>query len=147
LGKTALWAGAQDERWSIVIANESGEGGAALARRNFGEDVERINAVFPHWFARNFRKYGGRESELPVDQHMLLALIAPRPVYVASAAEDLHADPEGERLATVHAAPVYKLPGMPGAGAIGYHVRPGEHDVKRYDWEQFMGFAGKHWEK
>jgi hypothetical protein len=154
-GKAALWAGAEDERFAIVVSNESGEGGAALTRRNFGETLGRITESFPHWFAGAYKTFAGREETLPIDQHMLLALIAPRAVYVASADEDLWADPRGEFLSLAHASPVYALwreqpigeAEMPPLerplvrGRRGYHVRTGTHNLTLYDWQRFMDFA------
>jgi hypothetical protein len=139
LGKAALWAGAQDERFAAVISNNSGEGGAALMRREFGERVAQINKSFPHWFAANFKQYGWKEQELPFDSHLLLALIAPRPLYVASASDDWWADPIGERLALEAAGEVYRQLGA--KGRTGYHLRPGAHDILKYDWERFIDFA------
>lgn len=158
LGKSALWAGAQDERFSIVISNESGAGGAALHKRIFGETAGSINLAFPHWFCGNFKKYSENEGALPMDQHELIALMAPRPVYIASATQDTWADPKGEFLSGKLAEPVYALFGKKGLGvdeppladksvgdSIGYHVRTGKHDILQFDWEQYMSFADRHW--
>lgn len=158
LGKTALWAGAVDTRFGLVISNNSGCGGAALSRREFGETVRRINQSFPHWFNDQYKTYSDRIQESPVDQHQLIALMAPRPVYIASATEDRWADPKGEFLSGKYASDVYALFGLQGlmadtppapdtsiGASIGYHARTGRHNIAAFDWDRYMDFADRHW--
>lgn len=160
-GKTALWAGAEDERFSIVISNESGCGGAALARRKYGETVARINSSFPHWFCMNYRQFSNNEEKMPVDMHMLLGLIAPRGLYVACADEDLWGDPLGSYLALQNALPVFNLlktqSSLPGSipplntpvgeGRTAFHIRDGGHNLLLKDWDWFMDFADSVWKR
>ena len=157
LGKAALWTVADDQRFAACISNDSGCMGAALSRRRVGETIAIVNRNFPQWFCGNFKKYSGLEELLPVDQHMLLALIAPRPLYVASASEDLWSDPKGEFLSAKLASEVYQLYAVPGipvdempepehpAGdVLSYHLRSGKHAVEVYDWDQYLTWAKKY---
>lgn len=158
LGKAAIWAGVQDKRFAMVVSNDSGEGGAAITRRKFGETIKHINTFFPHWFSTNYKKYKDNEDALPVDYHQLLSLVAPRPLYVASASEDLWADPRGEYLSAFYASELYRLYGLKALtdinqpepekpildGYIGHHIRKGKHEMLEYDWQQYMNFADKH---
>ncbi|MBW4889008.1 acetylxylan esterase [Mucilaginibacter sp. HMF5004] len=161
LGKAALWAGVTDERFKLVISNESGAGGAKLFHYTAGEGIRRLCTKFPHWFCGNFKKYMDQDSILSFDQHMVISMIAPRPVYVASAQGDSNSNPEGEFWGAKNAEPVYKLynsnyslptdswPALntPAVGRIAYHIRPGGHDVKDYDWIQYLNFADKYLKK
>lgn len=158
LGKAALWAGANDTRFAMVISNDSGCCGAAISRRCIGETFQAIDTNFPHWFTREFDKYKGHEDDFPADQHWLAALAAPRPLYIASASKDLWADPKGEWLCAWHVSPVYALFGLEGVddsmpaaqepdndGSVGYHLREGEHDILSYDWGRYIIFADRNY--
>jgi hypothetical protein len=154
LGKTALWAAAQDTRFAAAISNDSGEGGAAISRRNYGERVADLENKFPYWFSANFARFSGKERQLPVDSNLLLGLIAPRPLYVASAQDDRWSDPLGEFEGLVAASKIYEFLGYSGigthimpsvnrpvSGRLSYHIRSGKHDINEYDWDQFLRFA------
>ena len=156
LGKTSFWAAATDTRFAAAISNDSGCGGAALSRRAFGETVQRINDSFPHWFCGNFKQYNLNEQSLPIDQHQLIALIAPRPVYVASASDDRWADPKGEFLSLsvgqeIHtklgvaplAIEALPEPNTASIGPLSYHLRQGKHDINSWDWANYLEFASK----
>jgi hypothetical protein len=156
-GKVAMWAGAQDQRFGITFSGESGCGGAVIVRRQYGETVRSITGFAPYWFDANFRKYADRVDDLPVDWHELIALHAPRPVYIATAERDYWGDPRGSFLAAKAAEPVYRLFGESGLGVddmpavetpvggfIGFHCRKGSHGQNDYDWEQFLNFADRH---
>jgi len=160
-GKASLWAAAQDSRFAACVSNCSGNTGVALARRQFGERISRINGTFPHWFAPNYKKYNDRENDLPIDQHMLVALVAPRPLYATNAVKDLWADPKGTFLSLKNAEAAYALYGVvsglpvnpPGINEavirspLGYHNREGIHDMTAFDWTNFIRFADYHFKK
>lgn len=158
LGKTVLWASARDPRFALVFSSCSGEMGAALSRRDFGESIDDMAERFPWQFAPNFQRFAGHWSSLPVDAHLLIALSAPRPVFITGGTEDQWADPRGEFLAEVAAAPVYKLLGRegmettewPGAdhplttGSLGWNYHTGPHAILPEDWQAFLDFADRH---
>jgi hypothetical protein len=157
LGKTVLWAGARDERVGVIFSSCSGEMGAALARRDFGETVDDMAANFPWQFTAAFQKYAGHWNDMPVDSHLLIALAAPRAVFVTGGTKDLWADPKGEFLAQVAAGPVYRLLGRKDlgtaelppvdrpltAGSLGFHYHTGGHTITPEDWTAFLDFAGR----
>ena len=155
LGKTALLASALDTRFQAVCSNNSGCAGAAISRGKIGESTERICQVFPYWFCKNFDSRCREPEKLPFDQHFLLALTAPRLLYVTSAQEDSWADPDSEYLGCIAASPAWEAVGKSGLlgpdrppqagerfpdGNIGYHLRPGCHYFSRRDWQGFLEF-------
>lgn len=158
LGKAVLWAAACDPRFALIIPVNSGCCGAALSRRQFGETVETVNYRFRHWYCGNYKQFNAREEHMPFDQHELIALSAPRPIYIASAEDDKWSDPYGEFLGAKGAEPVYALYGLKGIGsdqltpldvpyadgAVAYHIRRGPHAVLSYDWQQFLRFADRY---
>ena len=157
LGKTVLWAGAQDIRFAAVIANGSGEMGAALSRRDYGETVEDVCKHFPYWMCGNFLQFSNHWNTLPVDSHFLLSLIAPRPLFLNSGSEDKWGDPRGEFLAARTATPVYELLGKTGITETNFppldeplkhdlwlNCHIGKHDVLPSDWDKFLDFTDAH---
>lgn len=162
LGKTALWAGATDTRYKMVISNESGCGGGALHKRKFGENLSQhfqshLDRDLPCWFVNKAEQFIFREEELPIDQHELIAMIAPRPLAIGTATEDFFADPKGEFLACKAASEVYHLYGSQGLtaeempapdtlciGDISFHYRTGEHDQTPQDWGYYLTLADKY---
>jgi hypothetical protein len=159
LGKTALLAGAFDDRIALTIANQAGCGGSGPSRHDDpkAEGVARINRAFPHWFCENFKAFGEDTSKLPFDQHSLVALCAPRPVLFTAAADDLWANPSGQFEMLRAATPVYELLGVEGLAAddmplpdaplvesrLGYWIRSGEHAMTPADWKVYMDFADR----
>ena len=154
LAVASLLAGVQDERFKMVCCNNSGSGGAQLNRRNFGSMLQVFRACRPNWVCTNLEQYIGREDTMPVDQHQLLALIAPRALYVAASSEDLNGDPRGCFLSAKHASKVWNLYGLKGleeddmpavdtpiGNMVRYHVKTGKHSLTTYDWEQYFKFA------
>jgi len=161
LGKTAMWAGAQDERFAAVISQNSGKGGISLSKRLVGEPVAHLaGRDLGHWFAPNYGRYADHEAALPVDGHELAALIAPRPLLILSGVQDTYSDPEGEFLGGLGATPVYRLLGRDGLstdkwpppqtlldGTLGYYLRPGGHNVTLEDWQVTLAWADRHLRK
>jgi hypothetical protein len=159
LGKTVMWAGAHDTRFAMVIASCSGEGGAALSRRNYGETIAHLvePTRYPYQFCANYQTFAAHADRSPVDAHMLVALMAPRPVLLQTGDTDVWSDPKGEFLAAVAAVPVYRLLGkqgldtdqMPVAGeailhTIGYQMHAGGHGTIPSDWNLFLKFMQMH---
>ena len=162
LGKTADWAAAQDTRFAVILSTESGKAGQSLSRRVYGETVAHLQQSFPYWFCANYAKWVDHDTEIPVDGNLMVSVMAPRPVYVASADGDQWSDPKGEFMSAVSASRVYSLLGKPGISTsrmpavdvptdpsrfVAYHDRSGKHDVTAYDWEQYLNFLDAHFGK
>jgi pimeloyl-ACP methyl ester carboxylesterase len=157
-GKTALWCAAQDERFAMAVSSSAGTAGDAITRGKIGETVRDITGRFPYWFCNNYQKYSDNEDALPIDQHMLLCLIAPRLVYISAKTFDSWADPVRQFESCVEASKVYTLFGLKGisenempkpevpllSGEIGFHLKTGQHDMDEYDWERYLEFADRH---
>jgi len=159
LGKTVLWTGATDQRYAVILASVSGESGAALSRRNYGETVRLMtdSSRYDYQFARAYQAYGDKVDQLPFDGHMLISLIAPRPLLLQTGSTDFWSDPKGEYLAAVAASPVWKLfgkegltvdhypaPGEPVLSTLGYSMHEGRHGILPYDWPIFLQYLEKH---
>ena len=158
-GKTALLAGAFDERIALILCHQAGCGGSAPSRGKIGESVKQINDRFPHWFNAAFKQFNDAPERLPFDQHGLIALCAPRPVLLSNATEDQWANPSGQFEMLVAATPVYRLLGVPGLEAtrmpspgtlipsrLGYFLRTGKHAATPEDWKAFLDFADAQWD-
>lgn len=159
LGKTVMWAGAHDRRFAAVIASCSGEGGAALSRRNYGETIAHLTAPtrYPYQFAANYAKYGGFPDTAPMDANLLVSLIAPRPLLLQTGNTDYWSDPKGEFLAAVSAGTVYKLLGKDGLDTgvwpaakqpimhdLAYYMHDGGHGMVTTDWDIYVQFLKMH---
>lgn len=143
-GKAALWSAANDPRIALVLAHQSGRAGAALSRSSAGESLFALSLFFPHWFADNFHRFNFDAERLPIDQHELIALAAPRPVLVTDGADDDHADPAGAHAAVLAATPAWRLFGAGLESSLTWTTRPGKHAVETSDWDIFLSFAELH---
>jgi len=156
-GKTALLAGAFDERFALAIPHQAGCGGTAPSRGKVGESVKAINAGFPHWFNDTFPQFNDCPELLPFDQNGLVALMAPRPVLFSNAEDDTWANPAGQFDVLKAADGVFRFLGVEGLNTreippmgkllesrLGYFIRSGQHSMTRIDWGAFLDFADRH---
>jgi len=131
-GKAALWAAALDERFAATIPHQSGTAGVTMSRSHGGESVASLTTIFPHWFAPRFAEFGGNEGALPIDQHHLLALVAPRPLLATDGEDDSWADPPGAAWSVELATPAWELLGASSRPV--QILRPGDHSLDASDW-------------